>query len=317
MRAGARASGRRAQQDQIGEAAAGQQAGDELCVLSAALAFDGRAIPLWTEAHPESKLSNPVVEEAFLHKLRDQLPVGCAPPVVVSDAGFKVPFFKKVRALGWDYVGRLRGKVYLRPAGDEDWIGCKALFARAPRRPRDFGPWEVARSHAYPCRLVLFDGRSKRARSRVTSPKRRSIKSKRSAKSGREPWVLVTSLSAETARQIVNIYKQRMQIEETFRDKKSHRFGWAFEDARTDSTDRVNVLVLLATLASWVAAIVGLAGEAEQRQFDYQANTIRTRRVLSPVTLGRFILQRGERCASVLDALRRMRSLLPTRASLT
>jgi hypothetical protein len=28
-----------------------------------------------------------------------------------------------------------------------------------------------------------------------------------------------------------------MQIEETFRDKKSHRFGWSFEDARSDSTE--------------------------------------------------------------------------------
>ena len=292
------------------------EAGDKLCVLSAALAFDGRAIPLWTEAHPLKKLANPVVEGNFLQRLREQLPVGCLPPIIVTDAGFQVPFFKKVRAMGWDFVGRERGKVYLRAAGDESWISCHALFARARSKPKDFGQWEVTRSHAYPCRLVMVDKRSRGARKPVKAPKPRKIASKRAAKSAREPWVLVTSLSTETARQVANIYKRRMQIEETFRDKKSHRFGWSFEDARSRSTERVNVLVLLTAMASWVAALVGLAAEAENRQFDYQANTTRKRRVLSVVTLGRLILQRGEFSGGVRDLIARMRAAIPTVASL-
>ena len=291
------------------------EAGFEQVILTAALAFEGRAIPLWTEAHPESKLSNPTVEQNFLYTLRDLLPPGCK-PIVVTDAGFRVPWLRKIVDMGWDYVGRVRGRIFLRSVESENWLLCRQLFDRASRRPRDHGRWLLTRSEQWPCRVVMVDRRSKRARSRVTVAKRRGIRSQECAKAAREPWVLVTSLPTATARQIANIYTLRMQIEETFRDKKSHRFGWAFEDTRSMSTSRLNVIVLLAALASWVALVVGLAAEAKQRHLDFQANTITTRRVLSLVTLGRRILQRRLPITGLRAALASITNGLPTLASL-
>ena len=37
------------------------------------------------------------------------LPANCC-PCILSDAGFKNPWFKAVASLGWDYVGRIRNK---------------------------------------------------------------------------------------------------------------------------------------------------------------------------------------------------------------
>ena len=82
-----------------------------------------------------------------------------------------------------------------------------------------------------------------------------------------------------------------MQIEETFRDLKSHRFGWSFEDARTKSCARMAVMLLLAALASAMAMVAGLAAAAMGLERHYQANTIRTRRVLSLVYLGRAVIR--------------------------
>lgn len=50
------------------------------------------------------------------------------------------------------------------------------------------------------------------------------------------------------------LYTKRMQIEQSFRDLKSHRYGAAFEDTLTRDPRRLELLLLihmLATLAAW------------------------------------------------------------------
>ena len=39
--------------------------------------------------------------------VKSVLPEGCR-PIVVTDAGFRGPWFRDVEALGWDWVGRIR-----------------------------------------------------------------------------------------------------------------------------------------------------------------------------------------------------------------
>jgi len=80
-----------------------------------------------------------------------------------------------------------------------------------------------------------------------------------------------------------------MQIEETFRDAKSPRFGMSLGYARTRSEDRANVLLLLASLTHLLAVLLGVAAENAQLQRRYQANTVTRKRVLSHATLGRLI----------------------------
>ena len=72
-------------------------------------------------------------------------------------------------------------------------------------------------------------------------------------------------------------------------DAKSTRFGLSLSHARTTSEERANVLLLLASLAHLFALLIGIAAEALHLERRYQANTVRTRRVLSLATLGRLV----------------------------
>ncbi len=82
-----------------------------------------------------------------------------------------------------------------------------------------------------------------------------------------------------------------MQVEESFRDLKSHRFGWALCSARSKKPNRIQVLLMIATLASIALSMVGAAAEQRKLERQFQANTVRKRRVLSLITLGRCVIR--------------------------
>jgi hypothetical protein len=102
--------------------------------------------------------------------------------------------------------------------------------------------------------------------------------------------LLATSLSDGEAGAVIACYARRFQIEETFRDTKSHRFGFSFEDAGSRTERRLNNLLLIAILAAYATMVLGVAAESDGIGREMQANTIRHRRVFSLFTLGRFVL---------------------------
>ena len=87
-----------------------------------------------------------------------------------------------------------------------------------------------------------------------------------------------------------------MQIEETFRDTKSARFGLSMAEARTKIAPRGDILMLLASLAHLLTILAGLVAEASRLGRLYQANTLRSRRVFSLSRLGRLVLAGDARC---------------------
>jgi hypothetical protein len=110
----------------------------------------------------------------------------------------------------------------------------------------------------------------------------------------RAPWLLATSLPHQrgSERRIKQIYGLRMQIEETFRDLKCHRWGFGLRYARSYDPKRLEILLLVGTLATLVAWLVGLAARALQMHWHFQANTERRRSVLSIFFIGRQLLNR-------------------------
>ncbi|MBB4128512.1 hypothetical protein GGR77_003842 [Xanthomonas translucens] len=61
-----------------------------------------------------------------------------------------------------------------------------------------------------------------------------------------------------SARQLVALYSRRMQIDSSFRDLKSHRYGHGLEDSLTGKRHRLDILLLVnapATFASWLAEL--------------------------------------------------------------
>ncbi|MFT4100280.1 MAG: hypothetical protein QM674_04415 [Burkholderiaceae bacterium] len=93
---------------------------ESLHLLRAAVSVGGRALPVRDEVHEGGKLGNPDVHKRFLKRLRAQLP-GDQDPILISDAGFSVPWFRSVQACGFGCIGRLRGRVLIRPVNEDEW----------------------------------------------------------------------------------------------------------------------------------------------------------------------------------------------------
>ena len=84
-------------------------------ILKAAVPVKGRAISMYEEVHPMRRYNTRKTHQQFPQRLHSVLPEGCR-PIMVTDAGFRGPWFRDVEALGWDWVGRIRNRIkYLRP----------------------------------------------------------------------------------------------------------------------------------------------------------------------------------------------------------
>jgi Transposase DDE domain len=268
----------------------------KLWSLVAAVSFEGRAIVIYSETHPVSKYLQPAINRAFLKKLSQVLPEGCR-PIIVTDAGFRSPWMREVSILGWDYICRLRGLNRLREPGRTGWSKLIYLFERMGKGAHEFGMCELGLRARFQARVVGFSKRRRRSDWREKWGKLSRSDDNKQLRSAREPWVLATSLHYSPEK-VTALYRRRMQIEETFRDAKSPYLGLAMENARTKTAARVDVLMLLASLAHLLLTILGLVADAHALTRTFQANTIRNRRVFSLCRLGRLLLDS--------DAMRRL-----------
>ena len=258
-----------------------------LFLLRASLSFEGRTLTLYEEVHPLETKEKATTHNQFLDMLAWLLPSSCK-AIIVSDAGFKRPWFKAVRKHGWHFVGRVRGKVCLSSDGQKGpW--CKALFPQATSVPKLLKAWYMGNKSPYQINLILYKAKPKgRIAKNKKGLRQQSNYSRKNARRASEPWVLVTSLPAcrNLATRVVGIYGKRMQIEESFRDGKSERYGLSMSSHGTKSPQRMSILVLIGTIAHTLLTLLGLLGEQMGVQYRFQANTVKKRRVLSYFKLG-------------------------------
>ena len=264
-------------------------------LLRAALPIGGRCLTLYEEVHPLTRFGNPRVHRVFLATLKALLPEGVR-PILVTDAGFRAPWFKAVNRLGWHWIGRIRNRTYLRAHGTVAWSGCKTLYDAAHARPQALGAYQVVRSNPVACRLHLVK-RPKRHRTRksVFGQPVRCAQSLKQARAQRAPWLIAASpsLAHLDPTQIINAYAQRMQIEEAFRDLKCARYGLGFSFNLSPSRERLAALLLIALLSFFVLWLIGQQALARGLQFHYQSNTRRTRPVLSVFNLACLLVRRA------------------------
>ena len=273
-------------------------------VLSAKIAFSGRALSILSRAYPEKKKANPDVERAFLGELRKIIPSRCR-PVLVTDAGFLFKWIDSVRAQGWDYVARARLKSMIMNVG-----GCcmplREVYELAKGTPRDLGTALVGKGNPRAHRVVLSAKPKLKGRKnlgRKGQPRRNGV-ALICSDAAREPLLLLTSLS-DMPSVVVDIYRTRMQIEQTFRDLKSHRYGWSLRHIRTAHAHRIDLMLLIGAIAAIVMHVIGGTIRGSSLERGLQANTERRRNVFSTFYLGKLALMQRLEARLLAHSLRR------------
>jgi Transposase DDE domain len=182
-------------------------------VLRASLPVKGRALTLYEEVHPHSKLGGRKAQHAFLDVLKTLLPV-TGRPIIIADSGFGVPFYRYVEnTLGWHWLGRIRNRDFIAWRGTdtgEPWFGATSLYPKATTKPACLGTVQWVRRQPLAAFLVLVK-QSPKGRRHLTQAGRRSQSqhSKKQANREHEPWLLVASLSLQafTAKQVMKLYQ--------------------------------------------------------------------------------------------------------------
>lgn len=156
------------------------------------------------------------------------------------------------------------------------------------------GPGTLARSeyarcdgHFYLHKKESKGRKHKHARCRI----RRKSQVKDRHSSAKAPWLLFSSTDNFNHREIMRLYSQRMQIEQNFWDEKSERFGFGLSACYSRTAGRMLVLSLLATLSTIVLWLIGYHAENKGLHLRCQANRLKSRRVISSLTLAENVLR--------------------------
>lgn len=284
-----------------------------LYMLRASLSMSGRSIVIYEACYPKKKENNHATHKAFLNQLKRLLPA-FTKPIIVTDAGFRGPWFKHIMHLNWDFVGRLRNKNLVLLDTENSWQLSATFFKEATTKPLYIGHGKLTQQHQVPVHLVTYHKKSK-DRHRLNKNKKISCsgKSKRYSKANKEPWLLVTSLpfDADLAKLVVNIYRQRMRIEENIRDTKCPYYGLGLKKSLSRSPERMNILLLIAAIATFAAWLSGLFTTAQGKWSDFQTQSAKMTHALSKIYLGREALKKGinltiKQFYQLLDTLRQL-----------
>ena len=254
----------------------------------------GRSIVVYEATYPKKNENNHTTHKRFLDQLKALLP-SFVKPVIVTDAGFRGPWFNYIIKLGWDFVGRLRNKNAVCLDGESTWCLSSEYVEQATAKPAYIGHGLLTHDGKIPVNFVVYRGKNQE-RHRLNRYKKRSLcgMSKRHSQAAKEPWVLVTSLNAAKLNPvlIVNIYRQRMRIEENIRDTKCPHYGLGLKNSLTLSPQRMNILLLIGAIANFIAWLAGLFIKSIGKAADFQAHSAKFTSALSYVFLGRRVLKK-------------------------
>lgn len=280
----------------------------KVVALAASLAHQGRSFPIYSTVVRSIRVKVGECRQ-FLDGLAKALPPDSR-PVLLTDGGFETGWFKELDKRGWDYVGRVRGQVKLLYNGK--WHGCPELHRLATNRAKGLGVLKLSKRAKQEQRVVLSKlPKSRHRRRKTRRGPDNDTNYKHYRKNAHEPLLLTTSLTCN-AKYVVELYQLRMQIEETFRDLKNHRWGWSLRHCGSRKKRRIENLLLIAAVAMLVQQLAGLAGESLRLHYRHQANTLRKRRVLSFFVLGGLLLNGSDgellTATSIRQALTQLRT---------
>jgi hypothetical protein len=227
---------------------------DHMTLAAYLVTSHGRATPLTWKTVDKKSLKGK--QKKYEFDLVKRLAAAIADDVrvtLLADRGFgDIAFFKHVKKLGWDYAIRIRGNILVEtqdgrcmPASDRVQRGGRA--ARLPD--------------------VLLTKKRELIPAVIT--KRQS--------GSKDPWCIATSLGDSKASEVIDLYRKRMSIEETFRDQKDLRFGLGLRATHIRDAARRDRLLLLTAIAQALLTLLGAASEETGMDMHLKANTVKRR----------------------------------------
>lgn len=214
------------------------QDSDQAMIVLGTQTEHGRSTPLVWKTVTRSALKDQrhAHEDELLGLFAEVLPQGVR-VTVVADRGFSdIKLYRFLQELGFEYIIRFRGVVFVESAEGErrkarDWLGAGGRM-RVLRGAR-------VTAEGQPVPMVVC----------VQQPQMQ------------EPWLLASSRSDLTGTAITHRYGKRFTVEETFRDVKNPHVGLGLKQTVMERNDRRDALFLLAVLAHTLLTLLGKAGE--------------------------------------------------------
>ena len=211
----------------------------------------------------------------------------------MTDAGFRNPWFRLVAAQGWQWVGRVSNRDFVKQPDSETWRPAKQLYERARTVAADLGVFDTVRNRPLRCRLVLVKHASKGRKHCYPSGKEQHNSTARKIASRyREPWLLSCSpgLGHVSAAAIAGLYAQRMRIEEEFRDTKNIVLGAGLSLSRSRGRQRLQALLLIGHIARMARRLIGEAARHVQLHLQLMSTCRKNSPELSVMTLAKRVI---------------------------
>ena len=192
------------------------------------------------------------IEDMCLNRLQEALPEGTK-VTILADRGFgDVKLFSFLEELGFGYVIRFRGDIFVTAADGETrraeaWVGVGG-------RARKLADAEISKEKQKVGAVVCVH-----------------------AKGMKDAWHLATSDGQAATRAIINLYSRRSSIEPGFRDTKDLRFGMGLSSVRVGDPYRRDRLLLISAIAIVLLTLLGGAGEALGMDRLLKSNTVKRR----------------------------------------
>jgi hypothetical protein len=121
---------------------------------------------------------------------------------------------------------------------------------------KHLGPILYGKIAQYECEGIIYKRRSKgRKAIKMRGGISQRTTDKTHQKDAKEPWLLVFKLPEKYCNDknlAVSLYRQRMQIEENFRDTKNGKLGISLEYANSKTVERFDNLLLIAALILFI-----------------------------------------------------------------
>jgi hypothetical protein len=278
-------------------------------LLRASLACDGRSLPLMSCVVPSSQLAKPDVHERFLSSLAKCFRVETE-VIVIADAGFQGRWFKQISSRGWIYINRVLGSQFYNVNGE--WEKVSDSSSKATSTPTFIGAGLLGKDknarHEGNFYLYKNKPKGRKYKRSKDKPARANITEKARV-AGRSPWLIFTNSTKFSAKEVVKLYSRRMQIEQNFRDEKNPRWGFGLREGMSLSAERIEVLSLLATMASIVMWLSGYILENNNIHLRYQANSIKHRRVISLLKLAENVFRHTPQILKTLSLNKALQQL--------